>query len=82
MMRRLGDKVIRRRSLPLGRSTNRFHFFRVVDEDAATLLAFVLVALFATEPDVVTRCAKSCFAGDQLPVRVAALLANFITEDF
>jgi hypothetical protein len=82
MMKRLGHRVTRCRNLPLGGWTNQFHFFRVVDEDAATLLAFVFVALFATEPDVVTRCAKSCFAGDQLPVRVAALLANFITEDF
>ena len=58
------------------------HFFRLVNADAATLFAFVLVALFATEPDVVTRRAKSCFAEDQLPVRVTALFADFIMEDF
>jgi cbb3-type cytochrome oxidase subunit 1 len=62
--------------------TKRSHFFRLVTEDAAVLFPFALVALFAIEPDVVTRCAKSRFADDQLPVRVAALLADFITEDF
>jgi hypothetical protein len=59
----------------------------LVNADAAALFAFVLVvvalvALFAAEPDVVTRCAKSCFADDQPTVRVAALFADFITEDF
>lgn len=58
------------------------HFFLSFSEDAATLFLFVLTALFAIEPDVVTRFAKSCFAVDQLLVRVAALFADFITEDF
>jgi len=54
----------------------------LVNEDAAILFVFALAALFATEPEVVTRRAKSCFAADQLPIRVAALFADFITEDF
>jgi hypothetical protein len=38
--------------------------------------------LFAADPEVVTRRAKSCFAVDQLSVRVAALFADLITGDF
>jgi hypothetical protein len=68
--------------LALAISAKRPYFFRLVRADAATLFVLVPVVLFTTEPDVVTRCAKSCFAGDQLPVRVAALFADFITEDF
>ena len=58
------------------------HFFLPVSEKAAALFLLVPTALFAIEPDVVARFAKSCFAIDQLLVRVAALFADFITEDF
>jgi hypothetical protein len=69
-------------SPPLKPQVKGPYFFRLVVDDAANLFAFVLAVGLAAEPDVVTRCAKSRFADDQLLVRVAALFADFITVDF
>ena len=78
-----GKQLIEPSLLITSTMTNQawFHFFLFVNTDP-TLFAFVLAPLLATEPAVVTRCAKSCFADDQLPVRAAALFADFITGDF
>jgi hypothetical protein len=45
-------------------------------------LVAVVVEPVTKAPDDVTLCAKSRFAGDQLSVREAALLAVSITSDF
>ena len=80
----LGKQLIEPSLLITSTMTNQawFHFFLFVNTDDATLFAFVLAPLLATEPAVVTWCAKSCFADDKLPVRAAALFADFITGDF